>query len=345
MARAAPAPNRVISMSDLRATAAERPTTDLSSAINTKRLVFLEFRCIRDFRGHTFRLYTGERLSDMIESIRQNGILLPLIVRRIYDDADFDYEMLSGHNRKNAGLLAGLNGALCLVKEDIADEEALMYVIETNFMQRSFSDMLPSERAAGLSLRYSAMFSQGKRNDIIRELQMLNGEEPEQTCGTEFHKSLSRDSLGEKYNLTGRSIANYLRLDKLADPLKARLDSNVFSIKAGVSLSYLPEAEQLLVEDALSLTQGKLSDGKAVEIRRKYEARELKDSVISQLVQGGSEKSRAISVKLPPQTYAKYFAPETPRNEIEKTIELALALYFSDHKGTEESKICPNRSN
>lgn len=335
MAKAAPAPNHVKSMSDLRATVAESSISDVSNVINTKRLVFIEFKRIRDFSGHVFHLYSGERLNDMVESVRQNGILLPLIVRRIYDDPDFDYEMLSGHNRKNAGLIAGLEGALCLVKDGITDEDALMYVVETNLIQRSFSDMLPSERAAGLALRYSEMFSQGKRNDIIRELQLLNGEVPDQTCGTEFHKSLSRDNLGEKYNLTGRSIANYLRLNKLNGALKARIDRNELTIKTGVHLSYLPEAEQCLVEEALSSMQGKLSDSKAAEIRRKYEVQELDTSSLSLIVQG-PQRLRSIAVKLPHQTYSKYFLPTTPKAEIEKTIELALALFFS--KQTEETK-------
>ena len=100
--------------------------------------MFIEFKTIRDFAGHAFHLYTGERLNDMVESVRQNGILQPLIVRRIHDDPEFDYEMLSGHNRKNAAVIAGLDGALCLVKEGISDEEAIMYVVETNLMQRSF---------------------------------------------------------------------------------------------------------------------------------------------------------------------------------------------------------------
>lgn len=125
------------------------------------RLVFIPFSKIRQFTGHPFRLYIGERLSDMVESVRQNGILMPLIVRRIFDDGEHDYEMLSGHNRMNAGQIAGLDGAWCLVKEGLTDAEALMYVIETNMLQRSFSDLLPSEKAAVLAMRYSEMFSQG----------------------------------------------------------------------------------------------------------------------------------------------------------------------------------------
>ncbi len=339
MGRAAPAPSRVKSMEVLRATAAAEPsTTGIPDAVVTKRLVYLEFKTIRDFRGHAFHLYTGERLNDMVESIRQNGILAPLIIRRISDDPDFEYEMLSGHNRKNAGILAGLEGALCIVKEGITDDEALMYVVETNLMQRSFSDMLPSERAAALALRYSKMFAQGKRNDIARELQMLSGDlTDDATCGTEFHKLLSRDDLGEKYKLTGRSIANYIRINKLIHALKVRLDNNVFTIKAGVSLSFLPEHEQRLVDAAMASMKNKLSDNMASEIRKTYESSELDGAALMKIIYG-THQTEHVSIRLSRQTFSKYFADGTSKADAEKIIESALALYFSHHKETEEAK-------
>lgn len=139
------------------------------------RLVFIAFSRIRHFQRHPFRLYTGERFSDMVESIRQNGILMPLIVRRIFGDPSRDYEMLSGHNRMNAGQSAGLEGAWCVVKEGLSDAEAMMYVIETNLLQRSFSDLLPSEKAAVLALRYSEMFSQGKGCTTISSIPWYSG--------------------------------------------------------------------------------------------------------------------------------------------------------------------------
>lgn len=111
----------------------------------------------------------------MVESIRQNGILMPLIVRRIFGDPSRDYEMLSGHNRMNAGQSAGLEGAWCVVKEGLSDAEAMMYVIETNLLQRSFSDLLPSEKAAVLALRYSEMFSQGKGCTTISSIPWYSG--------------------------------------------------------------------------------------------------------------------------------------------------------------------------
>ncbi len=339
MGRASPAPNRVKSMEVLRATAATEPAaTAIPDAVVTKRLVYLEFKTIRDFRGHAFHLYTGERLSDMVESIRQNGILIPLIIRRISDDPDFEYEMLSGHNRKNAGILAGLEGALCVVKDGISDDEALMYVVETNLMQRSFSDMLPSERATALALRYSKMFAQGKRNDIARELQMISGDSADDaTCGTEFHKLLSRDDLGEKYKLTGRSIANYIRINKLIHALKVRLDNNVFTIKAGVSLSFLPEHAQRLVDAAMASMKNKLSDNMACEIRKTYESNELDGAALMKIIYG-THQTKRVSIRLSRQTFSKYFADGTSKAEAEKIIESALELYFTHHKEAEEAK-------
>ena len=207
------------------------------------RLVFISFSKIRQFAGHPFRLYTGERLSDMVESIRQNGILMPLIIRRILDGGVYDYEMLSGHNRMNAGQIAGLDGAWCLIKEGLSDTEALMYVVETNMLQRSFSDLLPSEKAAVLALRYSEMFSQGKRNDILRELKALEG--GGETCGSDFHKSKNRDTLGGDYDLTGRQVANYLRINQLLDCLRLKLDAKLLTLASAVSLSYLSRENQL----------------------------------------------------------------------------------------------------
>jgi ParB/RepB/Spo0J family partition protein len=122
---------------------------------------------IRMYKNHPFRLYDGERLADMVSSIESNGVLIPVILRKIEaDENDCDHEMLTGHNRMNAAQLLGLKQLPAIVKENLTDEEALMYVVETNVLQRSFSHMLPSEKAKVLALRYSEMFSQGKRNDI-----------------------------------------------------------------------------------------------------------------------------------------------------------------------------------
>ena len=154
---------------------------------------------IHPFRDHPFRLYEGERLEDMVQSIREYGVLNSVIVRKT---ARGD-EMLVGHNRTNAAKIAGLTEVPAIVKTDLSDEDAYVYVIETNLLQRFFAELLPSEKAAVLVARYEKISSQGKRNDIRQEIEVL-----EETCGHDVHKSQkSHDGLGEEYGMTGRNIA------------------------------------------------------------------------------------------------------------------------------------------
>ena len=291
------------------------------------RLVFIAFARIRQFQGHPFRLYTGERFSDMVESIRQNGILMPLIVRRIFGDPAHDYEMLSGHNRMNAGQAAGLEGAWCVVKEGLSDAEAMMYVVETNLLQRSFSDLLPSEKAAVLTLRYSEMFSQGKRNDIQRELEEL--ERGSGTCGSDFHKSKNRDVLGEDYALTGRQVATYLRINRLCDGLKLRLDEKQLTQASAVSLSYLNGPDQLAVHAALLRYQRKPADAQMAAVRKLAETGPLTEDSIMGLLQKKASSPPPKALSIQSAVYTPYFASGTPKKEIERVIGEALALYFS----------------
>ena len=110
----------------------------------------IQIKNIQPFHDHPFHLYEGERLEDMIASVKEHGILNPVIVQKIDDG----YEMLSEHNRMNAAKLAGLKEVPAIVKTDLSEEEAYVYVIEPNLMQRSFSDLLISEKAAVLKARY-----------------------------------------------------------------------------------------------------------------------------------------------------------------------------------------------
>jgi ParB family chromosome partitioning protein len=165
---------------------------------------------IDEFSVHPFHLYEGKRLEDMVESIRTNGVLNPVIVRKIGER----YEMLSGHNRMNASKLAGIETVPALVKEGLSEEEAYVYVLETNLMQRSFNDMYPSEKAIVLQLRYDKIANQGKRTDIERELRALeSGEE----IPDEEPQIDSRGRIAKEYGLSGRTMARLLRINDLTE--------------------------------------------------------------------------------------------------------------------------------
>ena len=289
---------------------------------------------IRGFRGHPFRLYEGDRLNDLVESISENGVLVPAIVRKIESDENgFEYEMLAGHNRQNAAVIAHRE-LPCIVKENLSDHDAWIYVIETNVLQRSFSEMLPSEKAAVLALRYSKMICQGRRNDIIEELKRL--ENPDEirengTGGSDFHRIKSRDALGAQYNLTGRSVATYLRINELSVALKIRIDDGEFTIAAAVQLSYLEQEEQQMVEAVLSESEYKVNESKAV-LLREYTGKltpERAEQILSGEFNRKPKKSTAAAFKVKPAIYKKYFTASISQKEFDSIVDEALALYFA----------------
>ncbi len=292
------------------------------------------------FADHPFKLYEGERLDDMVASITNNGVLTPLIVR---EKDDLTYEILAGHNRANAAKIAGLTQVPVIIKRGITDEEALIYVIETNLIQRSFTDMLPSEQATILALQHSKLFSQGKRNDIILELEKLENPDEikvSETSSPVGKKLTSLEIGGKDYGLSKNSVARLLRVDKLIQPLKERVDKNEIAIRPAVSISYLPEFEQTALESVLSETSYKV-DMKNAEILRAYSAKQhLTNEKIIQILTGEAQKKKAPSstpkpLTIKPKIYTKYFDEGTPQSEMEVIVEQALAEYFNNHKKEE----------
>jgi ParB family chromosome partitioning protein len=158
------------------------PPETINSLNGSQTMISVEN--IVPFHNHPFRLYEGNRLDDMVESIREHGILIPVIVQKIANG----YEMLSGHNRWNAAKIVGIKEIPATVKENLTEREAYVYVIETNMLKRSLDDLLPSEKAAVLAERYEKVMCQGRRNDILEEIAMLNGMDAPETCGHDVHR-------------------------------------------------------------------------------------------------------------------------------------------------------------
>ena len=147
----------------------EAPVQTINDQAPHKRAVtIVVIDTLTPFKGHPFHLYEGERLDDMVSSIKANGVLVPIIVRRL----GIKLEILAGHNRINAAKLAGLTEIPAIIFDNISDDDAMVYVVETNLIQRSFSEMKHSEKAAVIALHHSKMFSQGKRNQNPTEHQL-----------------------------------------------------------------------------------------------------------------------------------------------------------------------------
>lgn len=293
------------------------------TAVLVNGIEMLPIDSVHPFRKHPFRLYEGERLDDMVESIREHGILSPLIVWK----NSGGYEMLAGHNRQNAGRLAGLTEIPVIVKRDLSEKEAYVYVIETNVIQRGFAELLPSEKAAVLAERYEKVISQGKRNDILQEITRLNDSDMEETCGHDVHKLKNRDAVGKEYGMTGRNIARYIRVNQLSQPLKERLDDGSLPLVAAVDLSYLSDEEQNVVSELAEQGRIKL-DGKITRAIKDIEGEVTADRIMG-FAGNRTQKKADIgkNIKLPADVYERYFADTKP-GDVAKIVEEALAAWF-----------------
>lgn len=294
--------------------AVDMMTADMPQTETGNGLQRLPVDKIKPFQDHPFRLYEGERLDDMVESIREHGVLNPVIVRK----KGRGYEMLSGHNRLNAAKIAGLSEIPAIVKDGLSEEEAYVYVIETNMIQRAFSELLPSEKAAVLAARYEKVISQGKRNDILREIEEIG------TCGHDVHKSRSRDGIGEEYGMTGRSIARYMRVDKLIPEFKEKLDDGAMTLTAAVELSYLSEEEQGIA----AAENSRINESTAKAIRAA--AGELTAEKLEEIMHPTKKThpARSVSIKIPAEAGEKYFSGMTAKERTDLVMK-ALDAWFA----------------
>lgn len=267
------------------------------------------------YHDHKFQLYSGERLEDMVESVKKNGILIPIIVQPYGEN----YEILSGHNRTNAAKLAGLETVPAVIKERL--------LIETNLRQRGFDDLKISEQAAVLAMRHSKMFSEEKSRAINEELERLDGNEPSKS---------KLDITGEEYGMKKDSVARLLRVDKLIPELKPWIDSKQLAVRAAVELSYIPEEGQKLLYSIIKSPDNgmliKLDIRKAKQLREAYKnCEKLSKSKMTELLIGDykAKKSEMKSLKLPSEFYLKYFDEDTEPEKVLMIIEKALENYFN----------------
>ena len=296
-----------------------------------QQIAEIDIENIVEFSDHPFHLYEGKRLEDMIESIKKNGILNPVIVR---STSLGKYEMLAGHNRMNAGRLAGLDKIPAFIKEDLSDEDAYIYVIETNLMQRSFSDLYPSEKAVVLEMQYEKVASQGKRTDIISELKALENSELSES---ELTETDSRGRLAKEYGLSGRTIARLLRINHLTEAWKLEVDNDIIALMAGVELSYIPEPLQNHLYKECSDMAIKISLKDAKILKEMQQSGVLNENEISKFLinkeKGVVAKKDYQSIKVSKEIITKYFDESSSKNIIESIVELALKKYFADQKG------------
>lgn len=323
----------------------EKMTFDLNTMLgapmnNNVQVQQIPVDMLEPYHNHKFQLYTGERLDDMVDSIQKNGVLNPIIVQPI---ASGRYEILIGHNRWNASKLAGKPVVPAIIKTGLSEEEAEMYVIESNIMQRGFNSFKISVQAAVLAMRHKEMFSQGKRNDIIRELQLLENPQLAADDETEKKPQTTSDKVGAEYGMSRNSVARLLRIDTLHDTIKEWVDAGL-SIRAGVELSYIDAAGQEMLVEYMQFRTPETDTSFSVvrSVLKEKATKALREAFLSGLISEPDDipivlekpvKTAAKPLKIDSAIAQRYFTKGESQKEISATIEKALELYFSQRSG------------
>lgn len=271
---------------------------------------------IDDFPDHPFKVKIDEDMDQLVQSIKERGIITPVTLR---PKEDGRYEIVSGHRRKKACELAGLDTVKAEVRE-MSRDEAIILMVESN-LQRS--TILPSEKAFSYKMRLEAMNRQGQRTDLtsVPVAQKSGGK-------------TSRQLLGEQVGESQDQIRRYIRLTNLIPELLDMVDNSVLkeagklqmALRPAVELSYLPEAEQTAL---LEVMEGEIrtpSHAQAIKMREISEQGKLNPDVILSIMQ--EEKPNQVEqFKIPRERIDKFFKPGTPAQKIEDTIVKALELY------------------
>ena len=198
-----------------------------------------------------------------------------------------------------------------------------MYVIETNLMQRSFSDLLISEKAAVLKARYEKESCQGRRNDIIEEIARMEGKELPATCGHGDQRLNTRDMIGKEYELSGSSVGRLLKLNDLIKPFKDMVDRGALYTKVALQMAFLPEEEQNMVYEAIKGKSTKVTLEAVMKLRSHSGA--LTDAMVKRYLSAEPVKKKCY--KVPGRIVEKYFEGMDP-NMVDSIVEQALEAWF-----------------
>ncbi len=295
-------------LTDIFASAQERE--EQRKAAVAKKIIDIEIDLIDDFPDHPFHVRDDEDMMQLVESIREHGIMTPATVTRKAGDR---YEMVSGHRRKHAAELAGLTAIPCEIVE-LSHDDAVLRMVESNFQR---SEIMPSEKAFAYKMRLEAMKRKAGRPSERNSAPL----EPN------LQGQRSNDQLSAETGESTAQIKRYIRLTYLLPELLEMVDSRQLGFRPAVELSYLNEEEQKWLLDGITSEQTFPTLAQASKIRRFSATDNLSSGVILSVLME-TKPQTTDSFKLPRAKFAHYFKENAKPKEIEDTIEKALKMYF-----------------
>ena len=285
-------------------------STDESRAeTQLEKVVTLNPAEISDFPNHPFKVKQDDDMAEMVESIKKYGVLVPALVR---PKEDGGYEMVAGHRRKFAAVLAGIAEIPCIVRS-LTDDEATIVMVDSNLQREK---ILPSEKAFAYKMKLDAMKRQAGRPN----------KENSVPVGQNFEGKTSRELLAAKSPDSNTQIQRYIRLTELIPSVLQMVDDGKIAFRPAVELSYLSKEQQQALFETMECEDCTPSLAQAIKMKEFSKDGKLSDEVILSIMQEEKPNQKE-QFKMPKERINKYFAPGTPPQKIEDTIIKALDLY------------------
>ena len=272
---------------------------------------------LHEFRDHPYQVLDNEEMNSLIESVQQQGIMTPLIVRPLEGTTD-EYEIISGHRRFRAAQKAGLAEVPAFIRPVSRDEAAIM-VVDSNLHREH---ILPSEKAYAYKLKLEAMSRQGYRSDL--------------TSNQVGRRLETADIIAEQSDESKTQIRRYIRLTKLIPDILKMVDEQRIAFSVGVELSYLTENEQQDLFEAVELEDKTPSLSQAIQMKKLSQAGKLDSETISKIISEEKPNQREkISFQL--DELSKYFPKKyTPQDIYKRLLKLAQDDYRRRQRNREE---------
>lgn len=284
-------------------------STDESRAESQlEKVVTLNPAEISDFPNHPFKVKQDEAMAEMVDSVKQYGVLVPALVR---PKADGGYEMVAGHRRKCAATLAGITEMPCIVR-NLTDDEATIIMVDSNLQRET---ILPSEKAFAYKMKLEAMKRQGERTDLTSS-----------PLDKKLKGLTSAQQVSQKSGDSQPQIYRFIRLTELIPSVLDMVDSGKIAFRPAVELSYLSKEQQQSLYDTMECEDCTPSLAQAIKMKEFGRDGKLTEEVILSIMQEEKPNQRE-QFKMPKERISKYFAPGTPAQKIEDTIIKALELY------------------
>ena len=275
---------------------------ELLGVVNEESAMEIEISKIHPFKNHPFKVLDDEKMQDLVESVRINGVLTPVLLRM---DENEEYEMVSGHRRMHAAQLAGLTTIPAIVRE-LSDDDAIVAMVDANIQRE---ELLPSEKAFAYKMKLEAMKRQGVRTDL--------------TCVQNEHKlgKKSRELLGEQVGISSVQVTRYIRLTELIPELLEYVDKKRIPFTNGVDISYLDKEIQKWIFEYIR-ENGAVKSVQIAALRRAVEngSAMTQEKMISILIENQPRHKSNRKVTFSENKLKSYFPEKTSSVEIEEVI-------------------------